>query len=148
MRHYTLPLLNPNGISDDSFILVFVFVSRIRPATSGSNRVCWVPDVFPEVPLTTPQCLISFFAHFNLSRTSRAHSVWFLSLRDCYLLCVTIWLISYLLIGTLTSLHHNEINLEGDHGNAPCYPGSKPGILLYDSSPIILFAPHLENDSS
>ncbi len=37
---------------------------------------------------------------------------------------------------------------EGDHGNAPCYPGSKPGILLLDSSPIILFAPHLENDSS
>lgn len=37
---------------------------------------------------------------------------------------------------------------EGDHGNAPCYPGSKPGILLLDSSPIIFFAPHLENDSS
>ena len=27
---------------------------------------------------------------------------------------------------------------EGDHGNAPCYPGSKPGILLLDSSPIFL----------
>lgn len=26
--------------------------------------------------------------------------------------------------------------VEEDHGTAPCYPGSKPGILLYDSSPI------------
>lgn len=26
--------------------------------------------------------------------------------------------------------------LEEDHGNAPCYPGSKPGILLFDSSPV------------
>ena len=30
--------------------------------------------------------------------------------------------------------------VEEDHGTAPCYPGSKPGILLYDSSPIIIFA--------
>ena len=38
-------------------------------------------------------------------------------------------------------LSFSVVFCEGDHGNAPCYPGSKPGILLLDSSPIILFAP-------
>ena len=38
-------------------------------------------------------------------------------------------------------LSFSVVFCEGDHGNAPCYPGSKPGIVLLDSSPIILFAP-------
>ena len=57
-------------------------LAGLEPAIKGyKSRMLGAP-VFPKVTLVSPQRLISLFIHFGLSRTSRAHSVWFYSLRD------------------------------------------------------------------
>jgi len=53
------------------------FVSRTRTCDRGLKSRMLVPSVFPKVTLVSPQRLIPHFIHFGLSRTSRAHSVWF-----------------------------------------------------------------------
>ena len=62
------------------------FVGRTRTYDAGFKSRMLGAGVFPDSTLIAPQCLISAFTHFDLFGTSPTHSVWFLSLRDCYLL--------------------------------------------------------------
>ena len=50
------------------------------------------------------------FIYCNLFRTSRTHSVWFLSLRDCYCNILLTYYLTYSMLLYLP-LHYNEINL-------------------------------------
>ena len=69
----------------------------------GALRVSQSYPHIPSAPYLT-------FIYCNLFRTSRTHSVWFLSLRDCY---CNILLMPYLTYSMLLylPLHYNEIKL-------------------------------------
>ena len=50
------------------------------------------------------------FIYCNLFRTSRTHSVWFLSLRDCYCNILLTYYLTYSMLLYLP-LHYNEIKM-------------------------------------